>query len=157
MAVFLEGNSLHVENNLVWIITVLIPASVHRDFQPMICGSLCFFLQLTITSHKSASVSTVSGLHLTIYSPLHFLFFFWRFQYKISVYHFKLYFQTKFNFKIDWKQKGVFYSGQCRFVGSLFQQKKWSQDYSHLSYLSLYLPNQKNITSRTADLSWMSG
>lgn len=42
MAVFLEGNSLHAENNCVWTITVLIPGSECRDFKPVICRSLCF-------------------------------------------------------------------------------------------------------------------
>lgn len=123
MAVLLEGNSIHAKNNFVWTITGLIPGLVHRDFKPMICRSLCFFLQLSNTSHKFASISTVSGLHFTIYSPLHFLFFFWHFQYKCLASHFKLLFQTKFNFKIVWKQKTVFYSSQCSFVRSLFQQK----------------------------------
>lgn len=89
-AVFLEGNSLDAGNNFVWTITVLVPGSVHRYFKPMICRSLCFFLRLSKTSHKFASISTVSGLHLTIYSPLDFLFSFWHFQYKSSACHFKL-------------------------------------------------------------------
>lgn len=98
MTVFLEDNCLQAENNCVSTIIVLIPGPVHRDFKPTICRSLCFTLQLK-TSHKFISISTVSGFHLTIYSPLHFIFSFWHFQYKSSACHFKLLFQPKFNLK----------------------------------------------------------
>lgn len=127
LAVFLEDSSLHAENNGVWTIIVLIPGPVHRDFKPMICRSLCFSLQLK-TSHKFISISTVSGFHLTIYSPLHFIFSFWHFQNESSACHFKLFFQPKFNFKISRKQKGTFVWGfflnQWRFVGCFREKKK---------------------------------
>lgn len=68
MALFPEGNRLHDGNNFVLTTTVLILNSIHKDFRAMICRPLCFFMQLSKTSHEFASVSTVSGLPLTIYS-----------------------------------------------------------------------------------------
>lgn len=74
MALFPEGNRLDDGNNFVLTTTVLILNSIHKDFRAMICRPLCFFMQLSKTSHEFASVSTVSGFHLTTYSWQHFLF-----------------------------------------------------------------------------------
>lgn len=118
----------------------------------MICRSLRLSLQLK-TSHKFISIAAVSGFHLTIYSPLYFIFYFWHFWYKSSACHFKLFFQAKFNFKINRHKKEMF---ACFFFfwtsGDLWDVsgkkkkrrggKKGSQNYFCVSTFFSFLPTQ---------------
>lgn len=153
MALFPEGNRLHDGNNFVLITIVLILNSIHKDFRPVICRSLCFFTQLSKTRHEFASIPTVSGLHLAIYSWRHFLFLFDVFNTRVHPltpnYAFKL--NLILN-SLKAKRSVLFKPAQICRISLSAKKKKWSQNYSHLFIFFPLSPNQKNIFSTTVSV-----